>query len=282
MVVGKTVLFALPGLTALTLSGKLNWNDPKQVEKAITDQFLDPSIALGFNGPATKTNPDGVPQSLHLPTTFVSEIGKIIKPALDPMSTYDGNRLSGLESYATNRVAALPGTAARLVQNKDFYGNPIITDNPTDSALNVTGQIAPIPVVQGIKQGSGQQNLETSILNTLGGRVSGDSSSPEAAHTAGINEYYNTLNPVRDQKSAMIKKINTLATTGHPNQASRLAQQWNDSLPGKFSALRAKYPNYSPKDDSNYTSLHISPKDSAIAKRNADSQKALKVLKTFQ
>lgn len=284
MVIGKSVLFAIPGLTALTVAGKINWNDPKDVAKNIGDQLLDPSIPLGYNSKGTATNPNGVPQSVHLPTTFVSEIGKIIKPMLEPMDTFNGDPLSGAKSYATNRIAALPAVAARLIQNKDFYGNPIITGNPGQSALNIGDQFAPIPAAQGIKQASGQQGLEATILNTLGGRVSSDTASPAAVHSTGISEYYNTLHPVQNQKTALLKQINKLATTGQPNKAARLAAEWNASLPSKFSSLTSKYPAYKAimNKDSNFTSLRISPKASAINQRKIDSAKSLKVLSTFQ
>lgn len=289
MVVGKTVLFALPGLIALTAAGKIDWNNPSDIAKNIGNQILDPNVPLNTNGQPTKLNPGGAPQSLHLPTTFISEIGKIIKPMISPMSTYGGDPLSGVKSYATNRIAAPLAIGARLAQNKDFYGDPIYGNDkqrnplsPGKTAMNILDQVSPIPIAQGVKQANGQQSLRDTILNTLGGRVAGDTSSPAALHGQGVNEYYNTINPVQKQKAAMVKQVNALATSGQQNKAARLAQQWNDSLQGKFDALRAKYPKYDPKQDSNFTALAISPKPNSINKRALDSQKVIKVLNQFQ
>lgn len=242
MVVGKTLLFALPGLAALTAAGQIDWSDSKSFGKAITDQILDPSVSLGFNGKPSKTNPGGTPQAVHLPTTFISEIGKIIKPALDSLGPNGAGTdpLAGVKSYATNRVAALPGTAARLAQNKDFYGNPIYgndaTGNPIGAgktALNIGEQVLPIPAVQGIRQGAGQQDLLTSALNTAGGRVSADTTSAESLKSGDVTRLYNAFDGALTTKTAVAKKVQQLVAENKINQAHRTAQDWNSQLTSK-------------------------------------------------
>lgn len=254
MVVGKSVLFALPGLAALTLSGKLDWSNQAQVNQAIVSQLTDPQIALGTKGAPSKSNPGGTPQAIHLPNTFISEIAKIIQPALDPNSP---NKAQGAIDYATNRLAAAPAIASRLIQNKDFYGNPIYGQDkqgnpisPLQAVGNVANQVSPIPVAQATKQASGQQPLRDTLLNTAGLRVSADTTSPESQHTKAITDFFNTRNMLVKQQAPVKKQINDLVAQGNINQAKRVADSWNKSLNARVTPFRSQYAaNYNPAWD---------------------------------
>lgn len=261
MVVGKSILFALPGLAALTATGQLDWNKPQDVRKAIVDQLLDPSIPVSEKGAATKSNPGGTNQAIHFPSTFISEFGKIIKPALDPLST---DKLQGGKDYLTNRVAALPAVASRLKQNKDFQGNPIYgTDkngNPISgkqTALNVANQVSPIPVVQGVKKAGGQSTRDTA-LNVAGFRVSSDPNAASGQHTKAIQDFYTTLNQASSEHTKVSKHISTLLSQNNPAQAYRVAQQYNDGLPQRLQPFREKYnDHYNPAWDDEFKKLQI-------------------------
>jgi hypothetical protein len=282
MVVGKSVLFALPGLVALTAAGKIDWNDPKDVASNITDQLLDPQVSLGFKGKGSKTNPDGTPQSVHLPSTFISELGKVFKPMFVPT---DGNRMAGIESYASNRVAALPGAASKLYNNKDFYGKPIYGNDETGKPLsaaqtagNIVGLVGPIPGQQAVKQATGQQGLETTVLNTLGGRVSNDTSSAEAGKSADVNKLYTAYNSASKNKIAVSKQVQSLVAEGKINQAHRVANDWNARLADYERNYPDQFGDQAKKAwDDKWGSLQIKTSSRAdlTRKRNAKTNTAL-------
>jgi hypothetical protein len=261
MVVGKTVLFALPGLAAMTASGQLNWKNPQDVRKAITAQILNPSIPLSEKGAPTKSNPQGSSEAIHFPSTFISEFGKILQPALDPLAP---NKAQGVKDYFTNRVAALPAIASRLAQNKDFQGNPIYgTDKSGNSisgkqtALNVVNQVAPIPVVQGAKAGGGQSVRDTA-LNIAGLKVSSDPNAASGQHTQAIKDFYTTLNQASAEHTKVSKSISAALSQNNPAQAYRIAQQYNDSLPQRLQPFQQKYQDhYNPAWDTEFKKLQI-------------------------
>jgi len=261
MVVGKSLLFAIPGLAAATAAGTLDWNKPQDVRKAIVDQLLDPSIATNDKGAPTKSNPQGATQAIHFPSTFISEFGKILKPALDPLST---NKTQGAKDYLTNRVAALPAVGARLAQNKDFQGNPIYgsdkSGNPISgkqSALNVVNQVAPIPIVQGQKKASGQTTRDT-LLNIGGLRVSADPNAASGQHTQAIKDFYTTLNQASTEHTKVSKAISAALAQNNPSQAYRIAQAYNESLPQRLQPFQQKYQDhYNPAWDTEFKKLQI-------------------------
>lgn len=282
MVIGKSILFALPGLAAATASGQLDWSKPDQVRIAITNQILDPSIALSSKGQPTKSNPGGATQAIHFPSTFISEFGKILKPALDPLAP---NKAQGAIDYVTNRVAAAPAIASRLYQNKDFFGNPIYGQDkagneitPGQTALNIANQVAPIPLVQGAKQASGQQTLRDTALNVAGLRVATDANAPTGQHTQAIKDFYTTLNQASAEHTKVSKQITTLLQQGNPNQAYRVAQQYNDNLPNRLAPFQQKYQNnYNPAWDTEFSKLKIPLTDASFRARqkSIDQQQAI-------
>lgn len=296
MIVGKSVLFALPGLIAATAAGKVDWNDPKSWGKAVVDQLLDPNIALDSKGAPTKSNPDGTSQAIHFPSTFISEIGKIVKPALDHMAdpNMQPDAASGLKSYLTNRGAAGIGVVSRMIQNKDFFGNPIYsgTDaagNPLtnkdgstidagQSALNIANQVLPIPLVQGAKAINGQ-SVRDSLLNVAGLRVSSDPTSASGQHTQAVTDFYNTLGSAQKAKSAVVKSVNNLVASGNINQAKRVASDYNASISSRLQSFRDKYAShYNPAWDKDFKLLNITVTPRAFNSRVKATQQAKDVL----
>ncbi len=276
---GRALLTALPGVAALTAAGKINWSDPKDIAEKVGGQLIDPTLQVG-----------GL--TIRPPRAYVSELAEIIKPMVAPLDTYDNNPLSGAESYATNRIAALPMGVARIAQNKDYYGNPIITGNPLQSAGNVANQFAPIPAAQIEKLATGQQGVLPTALNIAGEKASAPKHSD--VYNAYNNEKYNILQGktgLGGQKSAIVKQINKISAT-QPNKAARLAQEWNDSIGlgngnptnAMLTKFEAKYPQWAAnkKTDSNYTSLKISTHLSAIQTRARNSAAATKINNLYQ
>lgn len=279
LVVGKTLVSVLPGLTALTIAGKINWKDPADVARNVRDQIINPNIPLGHNGPGTKTNPDGTPRVAKLPATFISELGSVIAPALDGLNP---DKLSGVKEYAAARLAALPALGEELKNNQDFYGQPIYGSGISKgkTALNVANQIAPIPTVQASKALTGG-SAEESILNVLGLRAANDPTSDAAKHSGAVNDLSNVSNAVSKQKSAVTKQLNALANQNNYNQYNRVANDWNNSLPGRFKAITDKYPQADLSKYPGYTSLKVSPKTSAAKTRATHSAASTNFLKSL-
>lgn len=175
MVVGKTIVFLLPTLAAATAAGKIDWQDPKSVADNIGSLILDPQLPTPFKG---KT---GIARIAKTPETFISELGRIVKPMFDG----SGDRLSGAKHYAGARLAAAPSLIEQVGTNQDYAGNPIIQRNPDgginvgQSAANVGINSAPIPVSQGIKVGQGKQSLAEAAVNTAGLRTGADKNDPQ-------------------------------------------------------------------------------------------------------
>lgn len=175
MIIGKTIVYALPGLGVAIASGKVNSSDPKALGQAVLDQVLDPQVQTPFK---TKT---GIPKTAKTPETFVSELGRVVRPLFD---SGQPDKTSGLQHYATARTAALPSALIQAKTNQDYFGNPVIARNP-DGSLNVkkSGENvglsnAPIPIVQGQKAIAGKQTPGESVINTLGFRVTADKNDP--------------------------------------------------------------------------------------------------------
>lgn len=275
MVVGKSILFALPGLAALTMAGKLDPSDPAAVGKAFVAQVLDPKIISNFRSGPTKSNPGGVPKSIQLPRSFISEVGRVIAPALDNLNP---DKWSGVKDYAHARLAALPSTAEAVATNADFFGNPLYGQDkkgnpisPGKAALNIAGQGAPIPAVQVSK--AKQQTATESILNTAGFRVSNDKTSTEGKHTQAITDFFNTFNKTSDAKSKVSKRVTSLIQEGKVGEARRVADDWNHSIYSHISPFKEKYrTNYNPAWDKEFSRLVISVSDNAFKQRLRSSE----------
>jgi len=263
-VIGKSLVTALPGLIGLAATGKLNLNDPKAVGNAFVQQIISPQIMTPWRGAPTKSNQKGNPISLKLPSTYISEIGKVLAPVIDPKSTYDNNRTSGIKDFASARLAALPAAAEKLATNKDYFGNPIFTGDKKQTALNVAEQFAPIPVSQGAKAASGKQTLAETALNEAGFKTSSSTLPQDTAHARRLNEFYNTKNALETNRAKVVKQMNDLVRSGNTNQADRLAQEFNSTIDAQTKPFRSKYAdNYNPAFDKEFLKAKISPTNSA-------------------
>lgn len=263
-VIGKSLVTAIPGLVALAATGKLNPKDPKAVGDAFLQQIVSPQIPTPWRSGPSKSSPNGNPISLKLPSTYISEIGKVLAPAIDPGSTYDNSRTSGLKDFASARLAALPGAIEKLSTNKDYFGNPIITGDKKQSALNVAEQFAPIPISQGAKAAGGKQNLAETALNVAGFRASSSTLPADTAHSRRLNEFYNTKNALETNRGKVVKQMNDLVRSGNTNQADRLAAQFNTTIDAQTKGFRSKYAsNYNPAYDTEFLKAKISPTNQA-------------------
>lgn len=274
-VVGKSIVTAIPGLIALAASGKLNVKDPSAVGHTFVQQLIDPQIPTPWRGAPSASNPKGNPITLKLPSTYISEIGKIISPAIDPSDTFSNSRVSGLEDFASSRLAELPVAAERIATNKDFYGNPIVTGNAKSTALNIASQFSPIPVQQATKTAQGSQNVDEALLNEAGLKASSSTLPSDTQHAQRLNEFYNTMYSINDKvRAPLIKQINTLISNGQSNQAQRLAEQYNASLNQRLLPFRTKYANgYNPAFDKTFLSeLPIKTSGEAFKTRLQDSK----------
>lgn len=267
-VVGKSLVTALPGLVALAATGKLNLNDPKAVGDAFIAQIIEPQIPTNLRTSPTQSNAKGNPISLKLPSTYISEIGKILAPAIKPGETYDNSRTSGLKDFASSRLAALPATAEKLLVNKDFYGNPIITGGPKKTGQNIAEQFAPIPVAQGAKTTSGSQSFPEALLNEAGLRASASTLSGANAHTQRLNEFYNTNKALYTARQRVVAQMNDLVRQKQPQRAVRMAQEFNDSINQRTLNFRTKYiNNYNPQFDKDFLANKISSTPNALKAR---------------
>lgn len=274
-VVGKSIVSAIPGMIGLVAAGKLNPKDLNAVGHAYVQQLVNPQIPTGWRGAPTKSNAKGNPVTLKLPSTYVSEVSKILAPLIDPKDTFSNNRLQGIEDFGTARLAAAPAGVQKLATNKDFYGNPIIGGGAKKTAENVAAQFAPIPVQSGVKTATGQQNIGEAVANEAGFRPSASTLPSDTAHTQRLNEFYNTLYGINDNvRKPLIKQINTLITQGNSNQARRLAEQYNATLNQRLTPFRSKYASgYNPEFDKQFLStLPIKTSGNAFKVRQQNSQ----------
>lgn len=178
-VIGKTLVAAAPGLIALTMAHKINWNDPKDVAKNVIDQVLDPHFPTPFK---TKS---GIMKITKTPETFVSEFGRLITPMFADGPDKKSAELNALQHYGAARLAALPSVAEQALTNKDYNGNPVIERDTNgkiklaQTAGNAALQVAPIPVVQAVKVAQGKETGAEAALNTAGFRTVADPNDPK-------------------------------------------------------------------------------------------------------
>lgn len=258
MIVGKTIVYAVPGLIALAAAGELA--DPvKETKKfgdQLVDQILDPNIKSNF------TTPGGTPRSLKLPRTFISEIGRIVQPIFDKA---EPDKWAGVKDYASARLAALPSTSEQLVTNKDYFGNPIYGNdaqgNPISKskvAANIGNQVLPIPGVEAIKAGTTvknkngttkkQETPQEAFLNTLGFKVTVDTNSPQAHVNARQGQWFNIYDKTVTRKRAASKEVTNLVQQGKPAEARRKAMEFNTTLHKSFEPYYGSNPS-NPTDD---------------------------------
>lgn len=259
-VLGSAIVSTLPGMAVLAHQGAFDTNgepDYDKIAKAFVAQFGSPQIPTPWHNAPTSTHPNGTPITLKLPTTFISLLTKAAAPLVNPNATYSGDRFSGIEDTATARLATPLALVEKLKTNKDFYGQPIFTGNKGQSAFNVVKQVLPIPAAAGATAATGgnlKQGAEKAALSEVGLRPSTSTlPSPELAHTHALNDFYNTKNALGVAKQKVTKQMNALIAQGNPNQAARLAHQFNtQTIPQTVQPFRTKYAvDYNPAWDDN-------------------------------
>lgn len=285
-VVGKAIVSALPGMIALVAAGKLDPTDPRKVASALKGQLLNPQIPTSWRGAPSKSNPLGNPISLKLPATHLHDLALLISPVIDPNGTYSGDRTSGLKEFAASRLAFLPAAAEKIKANTDYYGNPIYGSDkagnpisPGKAAANIALQGSPIPVVQGVRSATGEQNLAEAGLNEIGLKASGSTLPTDTAHARRLNEFYNTKTAISSSRSQVVKHMNDLVRQGNSGQANRLASEFNSSLNARTMPFRTKYANnYNPAFDKEFENMKIAPTSRAMTAREKAIKQADAVL----
>lgn len=174
-VVGKALAAAAPGIIALSVAGKIDWNNPKDVAEKVAGQILDPSLPTPFK---TKS---GIAKIARLPGTDVSEIARVIEPFFNG----DPNKLSGLEHYAVGHVNPAISPLIKLATNQDYKGDPVIQRNPDGSlniaktAANLGGSSLTSIGTNSLKVKQGKQSVGEALVNAGGLRTVADPNSPE-------------------------------------------------------------------------------------------------------
>jgi hypothetical protein len=254
MVVGKTLVFLLPTLAAATAAGKIDWNDPNDVAKKIGEQIIDPHFPTGFKTPA------GYDKIAKTPETFISEIGRMVKPIFDN----SGDKTAGVKHYFGARLAAAPSTIEQAATNQDYFGNPIIardTSGKVDlkkSAANIGINSAPIPVSQGIKVAQGKQTSGEAVINTLGLRTVADKNDPNYQKTQAYfrnrdkfvkglppaeQALFNKINPEKKDQYGNAIEIPKNTLTSPSNYGDLLA---NQKFADKYQAYKASEKSHDP------------------------------------
>lgn len=242
---GRIIAAIIIGGVLAEVSHKLvtgEWH--KNIKDVVEGDIVDPGVSLPYK------NDKGIQQVVKLPTNEVSEFGRPI------LGTAQGDT-TAISRYISARVAALPGIAAKVSTNTDYYGNPVVNPfnkpNPSllDKAIGVAKTQLPIAVVQANKTAAGQP-LPTSILNSVGFRVGNDVTDPkQVSNTVYYNNrdtftknlnpnnlaVFNAVNPIKkDQdgnqvfdKTAITSAANAGILASRPDFAQDLAQFQRDN-----------------------------------------------------
>lgn len=211
MVVGKTLVYLLPTLAAATIAGKIDWNNPKDVMAKIGDQILDPHFPTGFK---TKT---GIEKIAKTPETFVSEIGRLVKPIFNGSA----DKTAGLKHYAGARLAAAPSLVEQVATNQDYRGDPVIPRDSTGkinvkgAATNLAVNSAPIPISQGIKVAQGKQKVGEAFINTAGLRTVAD---PNSTQMKSLNNQNKVLSGLTKDDQAKYNDAHGIRTDQYGNK----------------------------------------------------------------
>lgn len=226
LIAGKVLLFAGLATAGGALAGEYKGKDTKQIAENILGNFVNPTFKAGGS-------------IVSFPATHVSEFGK----PLTPLFKNSQNRFSGIDTYAKDRLAALPSEALQLKTNLDFQGQHIYGKetkksggapiSPTKTAVNIAGGVLPIPISQGIVTGQGKQGLPATAANIIGLKVRPDTTpapnTPEANKQTGTQEYNQYKNKPPQGYDLRGLSDGTYAYTidGKPHQTTKLktAQQ---------------------------------------------------------
>ena len=188
IVAGKALLFATVATTGGLISGEFKDKNPTDVAETILGKFANPTFKVGS-------------VNVGLPSTHISEFGK-------PLSTFfngASDKFSGLKTYATNRLAAIPSEVNQLINNQDYSGSHIYGKetkkaggapiSPAKTAVNVLNGVLPIPASQAISAAQGKQGIVPAVANVAGIRVTPNK-------TASVLPTTNTSNLTSGQKKA--------------------------------------------------------------------------------
>lgn len=174
-VIGEAVVLGLIAEVGRKIAtGNFDTNAKDFIKNAI----LNPSIPLPqqFNNPK-----NGKSQIANLPG---SDISDVTRAASDPAN------------FLMARGSAAVSLGTKLATGKDYYGNPLVDpysgqqDNLVNRAAALAPSQLPIPVVQANKTSKNQQTLPTSVLNTVGFRVTNNPNDPK---TIATNAYFQGL-----------------------------------------------------------------------------------------
>lgn len=164
VVFGKALLFGGLATVGGLAGGEFQGQKPQDVAIDILHKFVNPEFTIGGYKAA-------------LPTTQVAEVEKPIEQTVNSIAEGKG-ALTGLQNFATSRLAALPSEAIQLGTNKDFYGQPMYGQDTrgrpislTDSLVNTLSGVAPIPAGQVAKAFKGQISATAAAANVAGLRV---------------------------------------------------------------------------------------------------------------
>lgn len=193
MVIGKVIVAAIPGLAIAAAAGKLN--SPHDWANEMAKQAVDPQFDTSFK------SPKGYSKVAKVPGTEISELSRVFLPLFDGSP----DPLSGAKHYGTARLAAGPATIWSLLNNQDYYGNPIIAQDAQGnidvgkSAQNIATSRGPIPLQQGVKVAQGKESVGEALVNIGGARVVINPNDPKykevQQHFANQDKFVAGLNP---------------------------------------------------------------------------------------
>lgn len=241
-VFGKALLFGGIATAGGALGGEYQGKSPKDVALDILSKAVNPSFKVGN-------------YTVGLPTTQLAEVGK---PALETAQNISNGKkpFTPIEDLASSRLAAIPSGIEQAATNRNFSGNPIYGSDyfgrPISAgatAANIIGTAAPIPVSQGIQQGTGEQNLGASLANTLGVNVHqtntmqyspvwGQTYIAQLEKTPGVSKaqinadenFFELLGSGNTSKTKTLKSAITAAEKGNADKATQIVNTYNQNL----------------------------------------------------
>lgn len=223
----------------------------------------DLSLAIPYGGKDDKGNDKVIyipfmPSFMTLPRAGVAAVQDIAKGDQRGVASEGGKLLS------------MPiQTIAQLATNKDYFGRPIYNDEENarathteaDSAgtalgkqgLYVAGQALPGMPRAALNQAQGkptEQNVATALELPVRFGTTSPRSTKEASYSPGqvTSDWYDIYNPVSAKRRTVSAEVTDLIKQGKPGEASRRANEFNDSLNTRFSKYYKKYGG-NPSDD---------------------------------
>lgn len=224
-VAGKALLFGLIATAGAGAGGEFNGDSKGQAAKNAAGNLVDPTFEIGG-------------YKVGLPKTHISEVVDALKPT--QKTTGKAWNASGLVSYAQNRSAALPSEVISLLNNKNYYGQPLYGTNTKKNgggpisapktALNISQTVLPIPFGQVTDTISGKQNPVAAAANVIGFKAK-----PNSANSVTLDGVNTTLtDPQRREYDTLTKQNNS---SGVVNQLKNSSAYKNASPNDQAKAL---------------------------------------------